>query len=50
VTQDRSASGHIGYPHLATAEKGEYLLTVFHEGVVHLLRRMLHWDGESWEG
>jgi len=50
VTQDRSANGHIGYPHMATAEKGEYLLTVFHEGVVHLLRRMLQWNGETWEG
>ncbi|MBU6402688.1 MAG: creatininase family protein [Verrucomicrobia bacterium] len=50
VTQDRSAAGHIGSPHLATAEKGERLLRGFTDDVVALLERVLRWDGQSWNG
>ena len=50
VTKDRSSIGHIGWPHLATAEKGEHLFTVFTRDVVAMLGRMRHWDGVSWEG
>jgi len=50
VTQDRTAPGHIGFPHLASAEKGESLFTVFTGDVVALLKRVSQWDGKSWEG
>jgi creatinine amidohydrolase len=50
VTQDRTVAGHIGYPHLASAEKGEALLQIFTNDVAALLTRVLRWDGKSWEG
>jgi creatinine amidohydrolase len=50
VTQDRTEPGHIGSPHLATAEKGEALFQIFSNDVIALLRRVLKWDGKSWEG
>ena len=50
VTQDRSEPGHIGWPHLATAEKGEHLFSTFSEDVERLIERILKWDGSSWEG
>lgn len=50
VTQERSEPGHIGWPHLATAEKGEQLLSTFSDDVERLIDRMLKWDGNSWEG
>ncbi len=50
VTQDRSALGHIGWPHLATAEKGEALFSLFADGLQHMFRRMIDWDGQSWDG
>jgi creatinine amidohydrolase len=50
VTQDRTAPGHIGSPHLATAEKGESLFRIFATDVIALLNRVLKWDGKSWEG
>ena len=50
VTQDRSQPGHIGCPHLATAEKGERLFEVFSQDAISLLRRVIAWDGESWSG
>ena len=50
VTQDRSQTGHIGWPHLASAEKGEFLLHQFSLDAVALLERVLQWDGRSWEG
>ena len=50
TTRDRSAPGHIGEPHLASAEKGEALFSTFSEGVQHLLKRIIQWDGKSWEG
>lgn len=48
VTQDRSKLGYIGYPHLASAQKGEGLLQVFTDGVVGLIERMTAWDGREW--
>jgi creatinine amidohydrolase len=50
VTQDRTEPGHIGSPHLATAEKGEALFQIFSNDVIALLRRVLKWNGKSWEG
>ena len=50
ITKDRSEPGHIGSPHLATAEKGETLFATFSEGVQQLVKRIIQWDGQSWEG
>ena len=50
TTKDRSEPGHIGSPHLASAEKGETLFRVFSEDVVRLIERVIAWDGTSWEG
>ena len=50
ITKDRSEHGHIGWPHLASAEKGEMLLTAFTRDVHQLVERMKQWDGSSWEG
>ena len=50
ITQERSQPGHIGSPHLATAEKGEALLATFTSDVQAMLERILAWDGKSWEG
>lgn len=49
VTQDRTSLGHIGYPHTASAEKGETLFRVFAAGVVALLERVIAWDGKEWD-
>lgn len=49
VTKDRTESGHIGYPRLATAEKGELIFRQFSADVVALLERVLRWDGRSWD-
>ncbi len=49
ITKDRSQNGHIGSPHLATAEKGETLFHAFAEDVVALLERVTKWDGKPWE-
>jgi creatinine amidohydrolase len=48
ITKDRTEPGHIGCPHLATAEKGEALLGIFADGVVSLLERVITWDARSW--
>lgn len=48
VTQDRSAVGHIGYPAVASSDKGEYLFTLFARGVSALIDRMRGWNGHSW--
>jgi creatinine amidohydrolase len=48
ITRDRTAVGHIGLPHLATAEKGEHLFTQFATDVIALLERVVRWDGKSW--
>lgn len=50
TTRDRSQPGHIGWPHLATPEKGEALFRTFAAGTVSLLERVICWDGRSWEG
>jgi len=46
---DRSEPGHIGWPALATREKGEALIRAFSRGGVALVRRMAAWDGKSWD-
>jgi len=50
ITKDRTATGHIGDPRQATAEKGETLFRVFTADVVAYIERMLAWDGKSWNG
>ncbi len=50
VTQDRTEPGHIGAPHLASAEKGEWLFLKFARDVNALIQRVKAWDGRSWEG
>jgi creatinine amidohydrolase len=49
TTKDRTASGHIGHPQDATADKGEYLFATYAAGVVTLLEQVIAWDGKSWE-
>ncbi|MCA9129492.1 MAG: creatininase family protein [Planctomycetales bacterium] len=50
ITQDRSTTGHIGWPHLATQSKGEQLLQQFSAGVIGMVHRIRNWDGSAWEG
>jgi len=50
ITKDRSEPGHIGWPHLASVEKGEQLLSIFSTDVADWIQRVLVWDGQSWEG
>ena len=50
ITRERSSVGHIGWPHLATPEKGEALLAMFSTGIQAMILRMCDWDGQSWEG
>ncbi len=50
ITKERTVPGHIGSPHLATAEKGETLFRVFAGDVVALLERVMAWDGKGWDG
>jgi len=50
ITKDRSQIGHIGWPHLASPEKGEHLFQSFANDTQSLLHRMMQWDGSSWEG
>jgi creatinine amidohydrolase len=50
VTQDRSEPGHIGYPHLATREKGLALFECFTRDVKDWLERIIRWNGISWDG
>jgi len=49
ITKERSQPGHIGQPHLASAEKGEILFRAFAGDVVALLRRVIDWDGREWD-
>jgi creatinine amidohydrolase len=49
VTRDRSDPGHIGQPHLASAEKGEALFRAFSSDVVALFERVIAWDGREWD-
>jgi len=48
ITNDRTVPGHIGEPHLASAEKGELLFRVFSDDVAGLLERVLAWNGRDW--
>jgi creatinine amidohydrolase len=48
TTKDRSAAGHIGYPSVATAAKGETLFKLFTADVVNLLARVVDWNGTRW--
>jgi creatinine amidohydrolase len=48
TTTDRSEPGHIGQPHLATAEKGESLFRIFAEDLLGFLHRVIAWDGTTW--
>jgi len=48
ITKDRTAPGHIGEPHSATAEKGEALLRVFTDDLVRFLERVIGWNGKTW--
>jgi creatinine amidohydrolase len=50
TTRERTATGHIGSPHLATPEKGEHLFRTFTPDVVALLERVILWNGKSWSG
>jgi creatinine amidohydrolase len=50
ITRERTKPGHIGQPHLATPEKGELLFRLFAADVAALLGRVIHWDGQSWDG
>ena len=50
ITRERSAIGHIGQPHLASAEKGEALFSRFAADVEAMLQRVIAWDGKSWNG
>ncbi|MEQ1827633.1 MAG: creatininase family protein [Pirellula sp.] len=50
ITKDRSAPGHIGWPNLATADKGELLFSTFAEDVTRWIERIIAWDGKSWNG
>lgn len=47
---DRSAPGHIGDPRYATAEKGEAIFSTFTADLITFIRRVLAWDGHSWNG
>lgn len=48
ITRERSEPGHIGWPHLATAEKGETLFARFAADAEAFLGRVIAWDGRSW--
>jgi len=50
ITKDRTSHGHIGESAAATAEKGEVLFRVFSDDLVAFLRRVVAWDGKSWDG
>ena len=50
ITKDRTVPGHIGSPYLADANKGEALFQRFSADVEALLRRVIDWDGQSWNG
>lgn len=47
---DRSTPGHVGAPAPASAEKGAALFNQFTADAVAMLRRVIAWDGQSWEG
>ena len=49
TTRDRTRPGHIGFPNLASAEKGETLFRMFSDGLIAFLERVVQWDGKSWD-
>jgi creatinine amidohydrolase len=49
-TADRSQPGYIGSPHAASEAKGHLLLSLFTAALVDWLRRVVAWDGLSWDG
>lgn len=50
ITKDRADFGHIGSPSVASSQKGELLFERFKGDAVDLIRRVLAWDGSSWNG
>lgn len=50
TTRERSGPGYIGFPHLASADKGEALFARFAGDVAAFLQRVIDWDGRSWDG
>jgi creatinine amidohydrolase len=48
TTDDRTEMGHIGYPRLATVEKGEHLFATYSGGVAEFLEKVIAWDGTRW--
>jgi len=50
ITRERTVPGHIGHPHLASAEKGETLFRLFTDDVAEMIERVIRWDGKSWNG
>ena len=41
ITRERTTPGHIGSPHIATADKGEHLFRTFAQGVARFLERVI---------
>ncbi len=50
ITKDRTVPGHIGTPGAATSDKGEVLFQRFSSDVEAFLRRVIEWNGTSWNG
>jgi len=50
TTRDRTKAGRIGWPNLATPEKGETLFRMFSDGLVNFLDRVIAWNGKAWNG
>jgi creatinine amidohydrolase len=50
ITKERTTPGHLGHPREASAEKGEALFSIFADGLVSLLERVIAWDGKGWNG
>lgn len=49
ITRERTPTGHIGFPHLASEEKGDALFAAFSSDVVALMDRVADWDGQTWD-
>jgi len=50
IMKERTVPGHVGQPHLASAEKGETLFQLFSNDLIAFLERVIRWDGKSWNG
>ena len=50
TTPDRTKAGHIGWPNMASPEKGEKLFQIFSDGLIRFLERVVRWDGKGWNG